>query len=71
MKVEALRRCGDENDWSFAVVTEMIDMTESDMITGYNVYDRDNFKLGLGYGDGDEVPNSAVALVGDAAHPMR
>ncbi|KAI8619523.1 hypothetical protein BC830DRAFT_1103993 [Chytriomyces sp. MP71] len=62
LKVEALRQCQ-----SFAgPVVPLIEATDTSLITGYPVYDRDTLSVPLPFKD----PFSRITLVGDAAHPM-
>jgi len=64
MKKEAEKRLSGEG-WTFKRVQEMIEKTEESDVTGYNVFDRDNFDLSQG-----KNKHLPVSLIGDAAHPM-
>lgn len=59
LKMIAREKC---RGWKY--VEEMVDGTEEEMISGYNVYDRDVVE------DFGEREGRRVGVIGDAAHPM-
>lgn len=59
LKQEAIRLCGEWHE----PIPELLKRTQTDLVSGYPVYDRDLLTSDL-------LSSSRVTLLGDAAHPM-